>query len=293
MMKRMPPLILACLLATWVIWGSTYLAIRFALPGFPPYWQMASRFFVAGALLMAWCIWRGTPLPTAREWRNAAIVGGLMLGGGMGNTARAETTVASGIIVAFVAILPALMTLANAFYGVRPTRMELLGIAIGMAGIALLVNGKAFAASPSGLIAISIAAVCWTLGSVLSQYTFRLAPGAMGFASEMLAGSVVLGIMSMLADETPNWSPSPQALLAWSYLVVFGSLMAFNAYMMLLSRASPALASSYTFVNPVIAMLLGVTLGHEVVTEREWLAATIVIAAVTLLVMGRSKTEAS
>lgn len=286
-MKRLSPLILWCLAATWLVWGSTYLAIRFALISFPPYWQMGTRFVVAGVGLMAWCKWLGAALPTRVQWRNALIVGSLMLGVGMGNTARAEMTIASGLIVAFIAIIPATITLLNLCYGLRPTRIEVLGILIGLAGVLMLVSGNGFSASPTGLLAIGIATVGWSLGSVLSQQQCKLAPGAMGFASEMIAGGAVLLIMSRLSGETPAWPPEPRALVAWVYLIVFGSLIAFNAYMVLLSRTSAGLASSYTLVNPVIAMILGVTLGGEVITAFEWLAALVIIVAVVLLMLGR------
>lgn len=286
-MKRLSPLILCCLAATWLVWGSTYLAIRFALVSFPPYWQMGTRFIVAGAGLMAWCKWRGSALPTRVQWRNALIIGSLMLGVGMGNTARAEMTVASGLVVAFVAIIPATITLLNLCYGLRPTRIEVLGISIGLAGVLMLASGNGFSASRTGLLAIGVATIGWSLGSVLSQHQCKLAPGAMGFASEMIAGGLVLLIMSRLSDETPSWSPEPKALMAWAYLIVFGSLIAFNAYMVLLSRTSAGLASRYTFVNPVIAMILGVTFGGEVITTFEWLAALVIIIAVVLLILGR------
>lgn len=288
-MQRISPLIFGCLAATWLVWGSTYLAIRFALPSFPPYWQMGTRFVIAGAALMAWRLWRGAPLPTAIQWRNALIVGGLMLSLGMGNTAVAEQTIASGLVVAFVAIIPAIITLLNLFYGIRPTRVEVLGIVIGIAGVFMLVRGSGFSSSPQGLLAIGVAATGWSLGSVLSQQQCKLAAGTMGFASEMIAGGTLLLIMSLVTGESPSWPPEPVALLAWIYLIVFGSLIAFNAYMLLLSRTSAALASSYTFVNPMIAMLLGVTLGDEAITGFEWFAATIIIVAVALLVLGRAK----
>jgi drug/metabolite transporter (DMT)-like permease len=211
----------------------------------------------------------------------------LMLGIGMGNTARAEMTIASGLIVAFIAIIPATITLINLCYGLRPTRVEVLGIVVGLVGVTMLVSGSGFSASHSGLIAIVVATTGWSLGSVLSQQQCKLAPGAVGFASEMIAGGVVLLIMSWFAKETPSWRPEPLALAAWVYLIVFGSLIAFNAYMLLLSRASAALASSYTFVNPVIAMLLGVAFGGEVITGFEWLASSVIIVAVVLLLMGR------
>lgn len=286
-MKHLSPIILWCLAATWLVWGSTYLAIRFALLSFPPYWQMGTRFLIAGIALMAWCKWRGAALPTTRQWRNALIVGGLMLGIGMGNTALAEKTVASGLVVAFIAIVPAIITLFNLYYGIRPTRIEVLGIAIGIVGVLLLIRGSGFSASQSGLLAIVIATLGWSLGSVISQQQCKLAPGAMGFASEMLTGGAVLLIMSRLAGESPTWSPQPVALAAWLYLIVFGSLIAFNAYMVLLARTSAALASSYTFVNPMIAMILGVSFGGETITGFEWLAAAIIVIAVILLVLGR------
>jgi drug/metabolite transporter (DMT)-like permease len=134
---------------------------------------------------------------------------------------------------------------------------------------------------------MTIACGGWALGSVLSQRRFVLAPGAMGYASEMLCGGVALMVVSRFAAETPQWPPSALAAAAWCYLLVFGSLVAFNAYMLLLSRTSAALASSYSFVNPIIALILGVAIGGETVTPQEWLAAAIVLAGVALLLWQR------
>lgn len=281
------PLVLACLAATWLIWGSTYFAIKIALVSFAPFFQMGSRFLLAGLVLLAWCRWRGTALPQAAQWRNAAVVGALMLGGGMGFTALAETTVGSGLVVAFIAVVPMMMALINRCYGVRTGRMEAAGIGVGLVGVLLLTQGEGFQASAAGLIAITVACVTWSIGSVLSQRTLPLAPGPMGFASEMVCGGLVLLVMSGLAGEPVTWQPDPRALAAWAYLVVMGSLVAFNAYMVLLSRASAGLASSYTFVNPVIAMLLGVALGGEAVSAFEWSAVSVVLAGVLLLLAAR------
>ncbi len=283
----LPPLIWACLLATWLVWGSTYLAIKFALVSFPPFFQMGTRFLAAGVLLIVWTRWRGAPWPTRTEWRHATIVGALMLGGGMGGTALAETSVGSGLVVAFIAVVPLMIAALNRLWGVVPARLELAGIVVGLAGVLLLTQGAGFQASPAGLAAIAIACITWSLGSVLSQRRFPLAPGAMGFASEMLCGGVVLMLLSLAVGETPSWPPQALALAAWVYLVVFGSLVAFNAYMLLLARASAGLASSYTFVNPVIAMLLGVGLAGEVVTPFEWGAAGVVLAGVLLMLRAR------
>ena len=280
-------LLLLCLAATWLVWGSTYLAIKYALISFPPFFQMGTRFLFAGALLIAWMRWRGAPWPDATQWRNALLVGTLMLGGGMGGTAYAEVTVGSGLVVAFIAVVPLMIAALNRLYGVKPSRLELAGIGVGLAGVLMLTQGAGFQASPAGLAAIAIACVTWSIGSVLSQRSLPLAPGATGFASEMICGGVVLLLLSVLNGETPQWPTQPVAAAAWFYLVVFGSLIAFNAYMVLLSRASAGLASSYTFVNPVIAMLLGVAVAGEVVTGFEWLAAAVVLVGVVLMLRGK------
>jgi len=289
----MSPLIVACLAATWIIWGSTYLAIKFALVSFPPFYQMGSRFLVAGVLLLAWLTLRGRALPTLIEWRNAAIIGALLLVTGMGFTAYSELTVASGLIVAYIAIIPIIVTAMSLPFGIKPTRLELVGMLVGVAGVLMLVRGEAFTAAPQGLVAITIACLSWSLGSVLSQRRFALAPGAMGFASEMIVGSVMLLLLSVAVGERPEWPPQPLAAWSWVYLIVFGSLLAFNAYMVLLSRVSAALASSYTFVNPVIALALGIWLGGESVTGFEWAAAGVITAGVVLLVLGREPAKAT
>ncbi|WP_415656318.1 drug/metabolite exporter YedA [Roseateles sp.] len=295
MVKTSPglsPKLLLCLAATWLVWGSTYLAIKVALVSLPPFFQMGSRFLVAGALLAGWMRWRGVPWPGRRQWRNALVIGGLMLGGGMGGTATAEQTVGSGLVVAFIAVMPLMIAGLNLLWGERPTRLESLGIAFGLVGVLLLTQGQGFGASPAGLLAISVACASWAVGSVLSQRSLPLAPGAMGFASEMLAGGVVLMGLSLLGGETLPERIEPQALWAWAYLVVFGSLVAFNAYMVLLAEASAGLASSYSFVNPVIAMLLGVTLAGEQISGHEWLAAGVVLVGVVLLLTGRGRSAA-
>lgn len=283
----LPPLVIACLAATWLVWGSTYLAIKVALVSLPPFLQMGSRFVVAGVVLLAWMLWRGTPLPTAVQWRNALVVGSLMLGGGMGGTALAEVSVGSGLVVAFIAVVPMMIALIGRAYGLKPTRGELAGIAVGLAGVLLLTRGNGFQASPAGLAAIAVACLTWSLGSVLSQRSLPLAPGAMGFASEMVCGGIVLLILAAATGETLPARIEPQALAAWAYLVVFGSLIAFNAYMVLLANASPGLASSYTFVNPVIAMLLGVVVAGEQITQLEWAAAGVILLGVVLLLRAK------
>jgi drug/metabolite transporter (DMT)-like permease len=280
-------LVLSCLAATWLIWGSTYLVIRFALVGFAPFFMMATRFLCAGMVLMAWQLARGATLPRAKEWRNALLIGTLMLGAGMGGTAYAEQTIASGLVVAFIAVLPLLLVVINLAFRIYPSRSELLAVLVGFAGVLMLTRGAGMHASPAGLIAVSLGSTGWALGTVLSRQKFTLAPGATGFATEMLGGGLALLVISSLSGESWHLSTQPGAWLAWAYLVTFGSLIAFNAYMLLLSRTSATLAASYSLVNPVVALLLGVTLGRETISMWEWLSAGVVMIGVILLFMGR------
>lgn len=287
------PLILACLGATWFIWGSTYLAIKWALVSFPPFFQMGTRFVAAGLLLGLWAAWRGAAWPTRGQWCSAFVLGALMLGGGYGATAVAQTSVSSGLVVAFIAVVPALVALMQWPYGVRPSKLEGAGIALGLAGVVMLTQGQGFSASLPGLLAIALACITWSLGTVWAKHglpggrSLALAPGAAGYASQMLAGGLLLMLGSLLAGEQPQWPPDPRALASWLYLVVAGSLLGFSAYMLLLERTSASLASSYTFVNPVIGLVLGVALGGEVVSGGEWTAAGVVCAGVVLLLLGK------
>jgi drug/metabolite transporter (DMT)-like permease len=291
-----PPLLLPALLACYLVWGSTYLAIRFALVSFPPFFQMGTRFLAAGGLLMAWVLWRarrgGGRLPTRSEWRNAAAIGALMLGGGMGLTASAEQHIGSGLVAAFIAVVPMLVCGWGLLFGQRPHRLELAGMLVGVAGVLLLVRGASFSASPVGFACIAGATLAWSLGSVLSTTRFPLAPGAAGFASEMLCGGAVLMAISLALGEQFSAPPQPLALAAWAYLVVFGSLLAFSAYLYLLAHASPALATSYAFVNPVIALTLGVLFAGEALSSGEWLACGVILLGVFLIFRGKTALRA-
>jgi len=274
---------------TWLVWGSTYLVIRFALVGFTPYFLMATRFVVAGGLLLGWQLARGASMPTVREWRNATLVGALMLGGGMGGVAYAEQTIASGLVVAFIAVMPLLLVVINLAVGVRPRRSEVLAVVVGLGGVLMLTRGQGLHGSQAGLIAIMIGTTGWALGSVLAQRGFALAPGATGFATEMLSGGLVLFLISALRGESWHWPAQAGVWLAWLYLVVFGSLIAFSAYMLLLARTSASLAASYSLVNPIVALMLGVTVGAETVSTWEWLSSGVVMIGVVLLFAGRRR----
>ncbi len=284
-----PRYILPALLACYLVWGSTYLAIRYALVSFPPFFQMGTRFLTAGVILLAVMRLRGAPWPSVSQWRNALIVGVLMLAGGMGLTAVASQTIGSGLIATSIAIAPMLTMGWGLLWGKRPSRLELIGMTVGLLGVVLLAQGRSFNASTVGLVAIGGATLMWSLGSVLQTTRLPLAPGPMGFASEMLCGGAVLMVIALILGEQFSWPPQALAAASWAYLVVFGSLVAFSAYLYLLANASPALATSYAFVNPVIALILGVVLAGEIVSTGEWIASGIILAGVLLIFAAKLK----
>jgi drug/metabolite transporter (DMT)-like permease len=292
-LPRLPALVLGCLAATWLIWGSTYLAIKWALVSLPPFFQMGTRFLAAGTVLALFAAWRGAAWPDRRQWLSAAVLGGLMVLGGYGMTALAQTHVSSGLIVAYIAISPALIALMSLAYGKRPSRLETAGIVLGIVGVVALVRGQSFTASPAGWLLQSAACLSWSLGTVWSVnglpggWRLKLAEGPAGWAIQMVCGGAMLLVVSLLLAEQPVLPPDTRALWSWLYTVVAGTLVAYVAYMVLIERVSPALASSYAFVNPVIGMALGATLGGEVISSGEWLAAGVVTAGVVLLVLGK------
>ena len=286
--------VVACLAATWFVWGSMYLAIKWALVSFPPFFQMGSQFLAAGVLLAVVARVRGAAWPSRREWLSGAVLGCLLLGSGYGFTAIAETSISSGLVVAFNAVVPTLLVLAEWPYGVRPAPRQLAGVAIGLGGVVMLTQGQGFSASLTGLLAISCACIAWVLGSVWAVHglpggaKLSTAPGSMGHASQMLIGGVLLLILSWAVGEVPGWPPQPLALASWIYLAFAGSLISYTAYMILLERTTPSLAASYTYVNPIVALILGITLGNEIVTSFEWLAVSIVLVGVVLLLWRRN-----
>jgi drug/metabolite transporter (DMT)-like permease len=278
----------AALATVYVVWGTTYLAIKFALVSFAPFWQMASRFVAAGGLLFAWLALRGTPLPTARQWRDSTLVGALMLGGGMGLVATGQQWISSGATTVLIAVMPVWLALWQGVFGRWPGRRDWLGIALGTVGVAILSSGAEFRASPLGLASIVGATLCWSLGSMLST-RLDVPKGPMGFAAEMLGGAAALLALSALAGEpwTMPWDAAPKALAAWAYLVVAGSLVAFSAYMFLMAHVRPALAGSYAYVNPAVALGVGAWLGAETVAPQTLVALPVILAAVAILMSGR------
>jgi len=276
------------LFGVYVIWGSTYYGLRVALGGFPPFALAAIRFVIAGGLLYALLRWRGGEAPTWRQWLNCLVTGTLLLGIGNGGVCYAEQTVASGITAVAVASAALFMAIFAGWYGQWPNRMEWIGLVIGFAGIVVLNLGGELRGSPAGAIALVLSPVAWAFGSVWSKHQDMPEP-MMSAAAQMLAGSVPLAIVSVASGEHFSGMPDATSMAAMAYLIVFGSLLGFSAYIYLLHHTRPALASSYAYVNPPVAVLVGVLLGGEVVSRLDIVGTIVIVAGVAAITLAKTK----
>ncbi|MDX2161058.1 MAG: drug/metabolite exporter YedA [bacterium] len=283
--------IVVALLILYIIWGTTYLVIRFALEGFTPYWLMGLRFLAAGGILFAALRMGGAPLPTLRQWRSAAIVGGLLLGGGMGSVALAEESISSGLVATLVAVAPLWTMLFGRLWGRRPLRGEWIGVLLGLAGVGLLSLEGNLQANPVGIALVLFASASWSFGSVWMKH-LDMPAGAMGSAAEMLAGGVILCVMAVVRGEPFPTDPTPGSLLAIAYLIGFGSLLTMTSYSFLLNNVSATLATSYSFVNPAIALFLGAALGGEIITGSALFALPIILVGVWFVFRAQSQSAA-
>jgi len=276
----------------YVVWGSTYLGIRLALEGgaLPLTMVSGGRFIIAGSLMYAVLRWRGSPAPTRRQWRNLAIMGLTMLVLGNGMVVLAERTVSSGLAATAVASVPLWMALFGAMRGQNASRGEWLGIAIGFLGVVWLNAGSSLTASPQGLILLLIAPVGWAFGSIWARGLDLPSP-FMTAAGQMLCGGAMLIVLGLLSGERPTTWPSMNGLLAVAYLCMFGSIVAFTAYVWLLHNVRPALVASYAYVNPVIAVILGVIIGNEHFGGRDLLAMAVILAGVVVLTLARTRAK--
>lgn len=281
-------LVIVALVAVYLVWGSTYLGMRVALQGFAPLMMGGIRFLVAGSVLYLALRMRGAPSPTRAEWRGAAVVGALLLGVGNGGVGFAEQWVTSSLAALAVGATAIWAALFAGLLGRWPGRLEWMGLALGFAGLILLNLEGNMRASPLGAVILLVAPMGWALGSVLSP-RLTLPRGLMGSAAEMLVGGALLMTGSVLRGEHFHAMPSLHALLALAYLMVFGSLVAFSAYAYLLRHVRPALAISYAYVNPAIAVLLGVGLAGDRISATGLLAMPVILAGVVLVLLGRER----
>ncbi|ELY3758054.1 drug/metabolite exporter YedA [Cronobacter universalis] len=283
---RVLPL-LGALFALYIIWGSTYFAIAIGVKSWPPFMMAGVRFLCAGVLLLTYLLATGHKLPARRQMLNAALIGVLLLAVGNGFVTVAEHQhVPSGIAAVMVATVPLFSLIFSRFFGIQTRKLEWLGVAIGLAGIVLLNSGGNLNGNPWGALLILIGSLSWAFGSVYGS-RIELPKGMMAGAIEMLAAGLVLMAASLLTGERMTVMPDLSGFLAVGYLALFGSVIAINAYMYLIRNVSPAVATSYAYVNPVVAVLLGTGFGGESLSQMEWIALGVIIVAVLLVTLGK------
>lgn len=286
--------LVAAFAAVYVIWGSTYLAISRGVDEIPPFVMAAGRFLGAGAVFVALAARRGAVRPTPRDWATTCLIGALMAAGGNGGVSWALQRVPSGIGALLVSMVPFWVALADWLrpHGARPPGRVIAGIALGFAGVALLVNPTDIAGTGSldavGAGAIVVATVLWAAGSVYSRYAPQPASHWLSAGMQMIGGGAVLAVLSAASGELTglDWSQvSAGAFGAWLYVAVFGSV-AYGCYLWLLKASTPAKASTYAYVNPVIALVLGYLLAGETLTAWS-LGCSVVVVTGVLLVVSR------
>ncbi|QEM91036.1 drug/metabolite exporter YedA [Kosakonia radicincitans] len=284
--RQVLPLI-GALFALYIIWGSTYFVIRVGVESWPPFMMAGIRFLSAGIVLITILLLSGHKLPPLRPMLNAALIGVLLLAVGNGFVTVAEhQNVPSGIAAVVVATVPLFTLCFSYFFGIATRKLEWAGIAIGLAGIILLNSGGNLSGNPWGAVMILIGSLSWAFGSVYGS-RIELPGGMMAGAIEMLAAGIVLLAASALSGEHLSAIPPLSGFFAVGYLALFGSIIAISAYMYLIRNVSPALATSYAYVNPVVAVLLGTGFGGEHLSSVEWLALGIIILAVVLVTLGK------
>jgi drug/metabolite transporter (DMT)-like permease len=272
-----------------LVWGSTYLALRWALEGFSPFLMNGLRLLVAGGLLYPIARLRGRARPTAREWRDSAFVGAVLFIGGLGLVTVAEDNgVGSGLAASAVAVMPLWAALWSGLFGRWPNRLEWLGLLVGLAGVALLSREGDFQSSPLGTVLMVLSPILWAFGSVVST-RLRMPQGLMASAAQMLTGGAALVAAGLLRGERVEEMPGLGPWLAVAYLIVFGSLFAYTAYAYLLAHTRPAVATSYAYVNPVVAVILGVTLGEEVIGGWALVGLPIILAGVAMVGLAQKR----
>ncbi len=292
--KAPTAMLLAAFATIYLLWGSTYTAIRIVVETLPPFLAAGVRFLIAGSLMFVLLIARGTPLPSRASWRHAAITGTLMLVGGNGLVMWAERTLSSGFTALLIALVPvwfALLDWARP-QGTRPQLKTVAGIFVGFLGITLLVHARGGFASMNGqwegALAIIVSGFCWAGGTLCAKYQPNSGSPWMTSAAQMLCGGAGLMLVAMLRGEPwhTDWSQvTGRSVAALGYLIVFGSWIAYSAYVWLLHNTTPARLSTYAYVNPIIAVFLGwMLLGEKVNAGMLWAAAVIVLGVATITV---------
>ena len=289
------------LIAVYLIWGSTYLAIRYVVETIPPFMAGGARFISSGIVLYIWRLSKGDSAPTRRQWRDAGIIGLLLLVGGNGLVSWSEQFVPSGIAALLISTVPIWMVLIESMRrgGEKPKIKTIIGLVLGFSGIVLMIgpgelSSEIGALHPLGLIALPTAALLWSLGSVYSKSADLPSSSLMTTSAEMLIGGAGLFLVSGLRGEWTQFSFGVVYNTSWIgllYLSIFGSLGGFVAYAYLLRNAPISLVSTYAYVNPVIAIFLGAWIAQESLNGRTILAALVILGAVILITTGKRQSK--
>jgi len=279
----------------YVIWGSTFLAILFAIETLPPFLMASARFLVAGSLLYAWSRFvSGAAAPSPANWRATAVVGALLLLGGNGLLVWSEQRIPSGVAALLVGTVPCFMVLIEWLRpgGSRPTGPVIAGVCLGLLGLAWLIGPDALLgggrADLIGAVVVVLGSFSWAVGSIYSRHAATPPSPFLSTAMQMIGGGVALLLLSLLLGEPWAFDASAvslRSLLGLGYLMLFGSIVAFSAYIWLLRVSTPARVSTYAYVNPVIAVLLGWALAGEALTTRMIIAATVIVSGVALITL--------
>ncbi|HET9440406.1 MAG TPA: EamA family transporter [Longimicrobiales bacterium] len=282
----------AAFAAIYIIWGSTYLAIKFAVQSIPPFMVGATRFLVAGAVLYGWARWQSGLRPTRKQWIDGLVLGVFLLGVGNGCVVWAQQRTPSGITALIVAIVPLLVVLIDWWRpgGKNPGAAAIVGVVIGLAGMALLIGPSAVLGAgdiaPIAALVLLAGSLSWSAATVFGKRASVPPAPLLAAAIQLLGGALSLTIVSLVAGELARVQPAEiplRATLSVLYLIVFGSIIAFSAYSWLLRVAQPAKISTYAYVNPIVAMFLGWAFAGEELTARVLMAAAIVLTGVALI----------
>ena len=284
----------AAFAAVYVIWGSTYLAIRFAIETLPPFLMAGTRFLTAGVLIYTFARLRGRARPTRAQWISALVIGTLLLMGGNGAVTWAELRIPSGVAALMVAITPCWMVLLEWLRpgGTRPTLQIVLGLTLGLAGIALLVGPQSIMGGdrvdPVGAGVLLLGSLAWATGSIYSKHA-RIPDGPfLATGMQMLCGGTMLLLLGAVTGDFVQLDVSGitvRSVLAFVYLIVFGAIVGYSAYIWLLRVTTPARVSTYAYVNPVVAVVLGWAFAGEALTARMGIAALVIVAGVALITL--------
>jgi drug/metabolite transporter (DMT)-like permease len=281
-------------LIIYIVWGSTYLAIRWGVATIPPFVLGAVRFLIAGAALYAFTRLRGAAAPTGLEWRNSAIIGALLLFVGNGAVSWASQRVPSSMASLLVATVPLWVVLCETVQGKRAGAPQWFGVAIGLVGVGLLVtpadgHWSSAAVDPIGAMVLVMGSLSWTIGSLFSRTAVLAKPAALAISMQMLVGGALLLLLSLISGELSHtqWGlVSTSSALSVLYLIVFGSLIGFSTYMWLLRVASPTAVGTYAYVNPLVAVLLGVWLAGERLPPQAFVAMLVIVGGVAMVSLG-------